>query len=193
MPIHAPGVRRGSKLHLVKRDVVAVLQLTAMVDLFTVLVVFLLQNYAVTDQILPLSDDLALPQAQAIKELKPSHVVIFSNGEITLNTENLGSLEEGTSSQKWVYTPLKERMIELIRTSQAGTDNFLLAQLKKIKEATNEEEEKITEKAPFRVTIQADENTEFVYIKRIMFTLAEAGIKEMNFAVIQKPKLATEG
>jgi hypothetical protein len=56
MPIHPPGERfRYSRLlrkKKGKRDVAAVLQLTAMVDMFTVLVVFLLQNYNVTGQVL---------------------------------------------------------------------------------------------------------------------------------------------
>ena len=188
MPIHVPGIRKGSYVKGAKRDVVAVLQLTAMVDMFTVLVVFLLQNYAVTDQILPLSERLALPQASSVKELKPSHVVILSEGNITLNTEDLGSLASETSTDKWVFEPLKTRMIALIKQSAEGREAFLISQLKKLKD-TPEDEDK-AKKAPFRVTIQADEETQFVLIKRIMFTLTEAGIKEMNFAVVKKPDIS---
>ena len=72
MPIHVPGKRARGRQKVVgrKRNVVAVLQLTAMVDMFTVLVVFLLQNYASTNQILPITDQIALPKAAAVKELK---------------------------------------------------------------------------------------------------------------------------
>lgn len=50
MPIHVPGHRNrsGRQKKPVKRNAVAVLSLTAMVDMFTVLTVFLLQNYAST-------------------------------------------------------------------------------------------------------------------------------------------------
>ena len=49
MPIHPPGQRYRYNKHMMKgqgtkRDVAAVLQLTAMVDMFTVLAIFLLQN-----------------------------------------------------------------------------------------------------------------------------------------------------
>ena len=73
MPIHVPGVRnrRNGHSQASKRDVVAVLQLTAMVDMFTVLVVFLLQNYASTNQILPISDRVSLPKATSTAQLIP--------------------------------------------------------------------------------------------------------------------------
>ena len=165
----------------------AVLQLTAMVDMFTVLVVFLLQNYAVTDQILPISEEISLPQATQVKELKPSYVVTYSDGNIVLNSKNLGSLSEKTSQSNWVFLPLKEAIEELIeRTNQEGAvSNFLLAQLRRVN--TDDKDEDFVTKTPFRVTIQADEDDDFLSIKKIMFTLTEAGIKEMNFAVIKSP------
>ena len=187
MAIYAPGIRKGKKLSQTKRDVVAVLQLTAMVDMFTVLVVFLLQNYAATDQILPVSEQIILPQAKKVRELKPSHVVILSKGEVQLNESNLGLLSEGTSKEEWVFMPLKDKMVELLQRAEEGGDNFLIAQLKKMN--LEEKDEDYIRKTPFRVTIQADESTDFVEIKKIMFTLTTAGVKEMNFAVIKAPDL----
>ena len=185
MPIYAPGIRKGRHVKSSKRDVVAVLQLTAMVDMFTVLVVFLLQNYASTDQILPISDKISLPQAKEVKTLKPSHVVILSDGEVTLNEDNLGLLNEQTSEKDWIFPPLKQKMEELLRLAQSGGNSFLLAQLRRVQEG--EEGEGIRKNAPFRVTIQADEKTDFLAVKKIMYTLTDAGVKEMNFAVIKTP------
>ena len=193
MPIYAPGIRkRGRHVQSAKRDVVAVLQLTAMVDMFTVLVVFLLQNYAVTNQILPISEKIALPQAKEVRELKPSHVVVISDGIISLNEDTLGSLSEQTSDTDWVFPPLKERMEELLRISREGGSNFLLAQFKRMS-AKEEDEEGIIKSAPFRVTIQADENAKFLELKKIMYTLTDAGVREMNFAVIKTPDINFEG
>ena len=82
MPIHPPGERYRYSHHLkkkkTKREVAAVLQLTAMVDMFTVLVVFLLQNYNVTGQVLYIPKEVVLPKAQQIKELQPAVVVTIS-------------------------------------------------------------------------------------------------------------------
>jgi len=186
MAIYAPGIRKGKYVVHTKRDVIAVLQLTAMVDLFTVLVVFLLQNYAVTDQILPIAEEIILPQAKEVRELKPSHVVILSKGEVQLNQEALGSLSSHTSKDQWVFQPLKEKIIKVLADSQAGVDNFLITQLKKMN--LQDKDEDYVKKTPFRVTIQAAESTEFLEIKKIMYTLTEAGVKEMNFAVIKTPE-----
>ena len=186
MPIYAPGIRKGRHISAVKRDIVAVLQLTAMVDMFTVLVVFLLQNYAVTDQILPISEKIALPQAKEVKTLRPSHVVILSNGVVTLNENVLGPLSAQTSQEQWVFPPLKDKMMELLAQAEAGGGNFLLAQLKRAQK--DPEDADSAKKAPFRVTIQADEKTHFLDIKKIMYTLTDAGVREMNFAVIKSPE-----
>ena len=186
MPIYAPGIRKGHYVQNIKRDVVAVLQLTAMVDMFTVLVVFLLQNYASTDQILPIAEKIALPQAKEVKTLKPSHVVILSDGIVTLNEDVLGSLKDQTSDEQWVFPPLKRKITELLQIAQEGGSNFLLAQLKRVQE--DPEDEGLIKEALFRVTIQADEKTNFLEIKKIMYTLTDAGVKEMNFAVIKTPE-----
>ena len=190
MPVYAPGLRQGKRLKNTKRDVVAVLQLTAMVDMFTVLVVFLLQNYAVTDQILPVSEKIVLPKAEEVRELKPSHVVVLSEGRVILNTENLGALSEHTSDRQWIFNPLQERMTELIRKAKEGKSSFLSAQLARL---TGDKKDQTGKKAPLRVTIQADENTVFSDVKKVMFTLTSAGIEEMNFAVIKLPSHINSG
>ena len=190
MAIYVPGIRQGSRIKSFKRDVVAVLQLTAMVDMFTVLVVFLLQNYAVTNQILPISEEIDLPKAKEVRELKPSYVVILSNGVVTLNEDVLGELSEGTSDTDWTYLPLKEKMVELLTLAEQGGSNFLLAQLRQA--AKDPEDEGLVNKAPFRVTIQADLNTNFIDVKKIMYTLTDAGVQEMNFAVLKKVEALEE-
>ena len=184
MPIYAPGIRYGKRLKNTKRDVVAVLQLTAMVDMFTVLVVFLLQNYAVTDQILPISEKIALPKAEQVKDLRPSHTVLLSEGQVSLNTKSLGVLAEHTSAKQWVFGPLREQMSELIKQAEEGKNSFLASQIARLSPEKQEREKK----ASVRVTIQADENAVFSDIKKVMFTLTAAGIQEMNFAVIKLPK-----
>ena len=186
MAIYAPGIRRGkNKLANSKRDVVAVLQLTAMVDMFTVLVVFLLQNYATTNQILPLSDQIALPQAEQVKELRPSYVVVLDKGEVSFNEEKLGILNEGTSNTSWVFAPLKDKMVEALKIAAEADKNVIIDQLKKMN-LNPEDDETLERNTGFRVTIQADETVDFLDIKKLMYTLTEAGIKEMNFAVVKK-------
>ena len=99
----------------------------------------------------------------------------------------MGSLSEQTSETEWVFPPLQQKMEELLQISQEGGSNFLLAQLKKMN--ANQEDENVVKQAPFRVTIQADENAHFLEVKKIMYTLTSAGVREMNFAVIKTPDI----
>ena len=181
MPIHVPGVRdrRNGHSKASKRDVVAVLQLTAMVDMFTVLVVFLLQNYASTNQILPISDRVSLPKATSTAQLIPSLVVTLSKEKLTFNGNDVADFEDVVSSQEWMIEALKEKVAEEIevRSRKSEKDRVVTKQDGSSKIFPYE-----------KMTLQADENIDFLTIKKVMFTLTEAGVKEINFAVIQIKK-----
>src|SRR5690606_13494968 len=115
MPIHVPGKRsRRGRPQSTKRSAVAVLQLTAMVDLFTVMVVCLLQNYASTQQILPLPDAVDLPAAMTVKELKPANVVILDEQEVRLNTTRIIDFRTVKEQEDWTIEPLKAAVEQMI-------------------------------------------------------------------------------
>ena len=177
MPIHVPGARdrRNRKTHASKREVVAVLQLTAMVDMFTVLVVFLLQNYASTNQILPISDHVALPKATSTAQLTPSLVVVLSKTNLSFNGNDVVSFQELKNSDEWMIEPLKEQVSAAIDKIKQKDENKL----------ANPAEGGVKIQPFEKLTLQADESIDFLTIKKVMFTVTEAGIKEINFAVIQ--------
>ncbi|MDE0119687.1 MAG: biopolymer transporter ExbD [Bdellovibrionales bacterium] len=177
MPIYVPGKRwKGRQKALgAKRNVVAVLQLTAMVDMFTVLVVFLLQNYASTNQILPISDQIALPQAATVKELKPSFVVMLSKDSLSFNKEQVGTYNEVKNNKDWLIVSLLDSVKEAI-------------------EILNQEDKSVSKKdgsggdvvpLQYKMTLQADKDIDFLSIKKVLYTLTEAGVQEVNFAVIK--------
>lgn len=178
MAIYVPGKRFRGRQKIVggKRNVVAVLQLTAMVDMFTVLVVFLLQNYASTNQVLPISDQVALPKAAAVKELKPSFVVVLSKDSLSFNEKKVGTFQDVKSNKDWVIMSLLEPVREAI-------------------ERLNKENNRVVKKdesetpVQYKMTVQADKDIDFLSIKKVLYTLTEAGVQEVNFAVIKvKPE-----
>ena len=89
MAIFVPGLRdkHNRPKNNGKREVVAHLSLTAMVDMFTVLVVFLLQNY--NTQAIQIQQKVELPEAQAIKKLQPANVVVIGDREILVNDKKV--------------------------------------------------------------------------------------------------------
>lgn len=186
MPIHAPGERyRYNKLlkkKKGKREVAAVLQLTAMVDMFTVLVVFLLQNYNVTGQVLYIPKEVVLPKAQQIKELQPAVVVTISSKEVLLDKTSMISAEQLKSQESWMIDSLHKALITALAKAK---DDYELSLQKKLQTAVGTargEEDK--DPTPWnKVTIQADKGIDFLTVKKVMYTVTEAGAGEINFAV----------
>lgn len=185
MPIHTPGRRsRNGRMVSTKRSAVAVLSLTAMVDLFTVLVVFLLQNYATTGEILEIPEGVSLPQAMEVKDLKPANVVIVSKKEVKLNNQKILDFNSVKSQQDWMIEPLRLAVEDLIRKGEdekKEIGNRIQQAVKKIKDDQPEEIAKHR-----KMTVQADQDIDFLTLKKVMYTVTEAGVFEINFAVLKK-------
>ncbi len=167
-----------------KRGVVAMLSLTAMVDMFTVLVIFLLQNFSGEEQMLQLHPDLELPKATSIKDLKPAFVVTVSNKEILLDEKSMLPLAQVKTQEEWMIQPLLLSLQEGLKKSKADFDAKLQNKLRDaVQDAKGEEKDQ----SPTwnKITIQADKNTDLLTIKKVMFTITEAGAGEINFAVLK--------
>ncbi len=187
MPIHVPGKRkkRGKKGGG-KRSAVAPLNMTAMVDMFTVLCVFLLQNYATTNQVLPMPEKVDLPSAQAVKELSPSNVVLIATDGIMLNNVKIADFAAVKQQTEWEIKPLMEMLKKTVESGEQkkrSVGNQLRAAVNDAKQV-----QKVTEIEEFRkITVQADKMVDFLTVKKVMFSVTEAGMQEINFAVIKKP------
>jgi biopolymer transport protein ExbD len=186
MPIHAPGERfRYSRIlsrKKGKREVVAILSLTAMVDMFTVLVVFLLQNYNVTGQVLYIPKEVTLPKAEKIKELKPAVVVTISNKEILLDKTPIISYQALSQQEAWMIQDLEKGIKLALDKARGDYERSLQTKLQNAVDAARGEEEK--DLKPWnKVTIQADKGIDFLTVKKVMYTVTEAGAGEINFAV----------
>lgn len=186
MPIHPPGERYRYNKHMKKkkgkRETAAVLQLTAMVDMFTVLVVFLLQNYNVTGQVIYIPKEVVLPKAESTKELKPAVVVTISDKEVLLDKTAMISGDDLKAQENWMIEPLHKGVIEAIKVAKEEYERSLQKKLQTAVEAARGEAEK--DPTPWnKVTIQADKGIDFLTVKKVMYTITEAGAGEINFAV----------
>lgn len=189
MPIHVPG--RRDRHHRTKkpgkRKVVAVLQLTAMVDMFTVMVVFLLQNYATTGEVISIPKEVRLPTAHEVKELKPSNVIVVSSEGVLLNSVRLAGFREVKEQEDWMITNLRNGIERMIMTAE-NNEKTLGNRLKEAVSQARGNEPNADETPRYRkITIQADKEIDFLTVKKVMFTATEAGIAEINFAVIKRP------
>ena len=168
-----------------KRDVVALLSLTAMVDMFTVLAIFLLQNYDVKDFIVYTPKEVVLPRAQSIKELKPAFVVTISSKEVLLDKTPIMTFQQVQSQAEWMLKPLYDSLVAgLQRTKQENEAKSKAQLLNVVDPQTNKDLE--DPNAWRKITIQADKGIDFLTVKKIMYTVSEAGAGEINFAVTKK-------
>lgn len=190
MPIYIPGARdaRGNRKKSTKRNAVAVLSLTAMVDLFTVLAVFLIQNYATTGEVIHISEGVKLPEATETKELKPSNIISISKRDVKLNDRVISDFITVKEQKEWIIADLKRSLEHII---VMGEDEKLSLR-NRIKAAIHKDEDDKGEESDVdrfrKITIQADKDIDFLSVKKVMYTVTEAGIYEINFAVIKKPK-----
>jgi len=192
MAIYRPGQRfryskllsRGSN----KRGVVVTLSLTAMVDMFTVLVIFLLQNYNATGEVLFLPKEVSLPKAEKVKELKPAVVVTVSNQSIFVDKKPVVSYEDVHLNPDWMIEPVKievQKMIELARTK---FESKLNSRLQKVMRSGDIELKPNEIPDWKKVTVQADKGIDFKTIKKVLYTVTEAGAGEINFAVTKESR-----
>lgn len=187
MPIHVPGKRdRKGRLKSAARTAVATLSLTAMVDMFTVLVVFLLMNYQSTGEVLPMKENVDLPEASATNDLEPSSVVVLGPEGAEVNGVIVETLDEIKASQDWILPKLRDELAKQIEMDRRDKENSLS---KKIQSAVQEAQTPNALKAPqvVKITIQADRKTEILNLKKVMYTITEAGGEAINFAVLKIP------
>lgn len=167
---------------------VAVLSLTAMVDMFTVLAVFLLQNFQVEE--IEFKDNIEMPEAQAVKKLLKSRVVSVSKDDIIVDKYRVALMKDVQAQDSWMIDDLYTKTQELIEEARTKVRAELGV---RIREAMMDDEratqiEQELEKEVTRITVQADKEIDFLSLKKVLFTITEAGAAEINFAVFERKK-----
>lgn len=144
---------------------VAGLSLVSLMDVFTILVFFLLTNSS-SNEVLSNPKEIALPDS--VVESKPREtIVIFVSAEvILLQGDPILKTAEALLSKKEIMPVLREKLVELKKTAIGVNE----------KTATDGKE----------VTLLADKKIPFKLLKRIMSTCTSAGFGKISLAVIQK-------
>lgn len=139
----------------------------ALMDVFTVLVFFLLVNSA--DAVDPLQGDtITLPESTADQPPRDAVVVIVTPEAVFLQgIEVVGSATALTSPSS-ATTPLGQA-------------------LRALSEQTTMNEHEMLDSAPGEVTIMADKRIQFALLKKVMTICARAGFEQITLSVLQKP------
>ena len=192
MPIYPPGKRSRKNKGLPRgRGIWGSLSLTPMVDMFTILVIFLLQNYNATGEVLYIPKDVQLPKASQIKELKPAHVVIVTSTDVILDKQTVAKMEQIKKQTDWMISSLRDSLRDALRQDEIVAKQAVSQKLSNVLPgAMRPSATPVPEESRRKVTVQADKSIDFLTMKKIMFTVTEAGASEINFAVLKKEQQA---
>lgn len=175
-PAFSPiGRLRKSPFKAGKKGLLMPLNLTAMVDMFTVIVIFLLQSFSASGEIMFIQKNIKLPQAIKAEPLvERGPVVTLFENSVILEGEELAKLDELDDEEQHVEA-LKER-------------------LEKIRER---EEERVgrdmTKPFEGHLIIQADARTDFELVRKTIASVNMAGWTHLQFATMDKAKPKAEG
>ena len=144
------------------------LRLTSMMDILTVLLLFLLKSFVVEGQVVSPPAGLELPESSAEVKPEESLVIAIFDGAIMVGEDRVVTIEQSMASDDLFIQPLGDRLQEMA----AQTDE--IARLR-------EDETQEVRKA----TIQGDREIEFQILERVMYTLSESGYEDISLAVLQ--------
>lgn len=149
-----------------RSNVIADLNVTPMVDMLTMLVIFLLLTFSASGEILTISKDITLPKAFNAVELERAPIIAISKAKIAFEGQFVmdAGLITNEAFADFVLPPLKERL-------ERNRDQWKLAHPDKTFDAN--------------IIIQSDNSVNFVVLKMIMMTCAQAEYTSMNFAVMR--------
>ena len=143
-------------------------QLTSLIDLMTVIVIYLVQSFSSEGQIITVSKDLTLPESSARKPPVLNVNIVVTGKYVMAEDVKVADVDEVLS-----------------------TDDMVIPQLYNWLGTRREMTEKIgrySTKTKFKgdVTIQGDKRIRFRLLKKIMYTCGQQGFNNFNLAVQAK-------
>ena len=159
-----------------KRSVYAALNLTPMIDMFTMIVIFLLMTFSASGEIIMIQKDLKLPDATQFSQLEQAKVIAITSpegdprgGVVTLDGREVATVRELAESESpdWKIPRLAEGLEE-------SKHNCKLLH-----------PDDADQMCSF-VIVQCDKKIEFKVLKKIMYSAGLAGFSNVNFAIKEK-------
>lgn len=139
----------------------ASVNLISMMDILTVLLLFLLKSYSAGGEVMVPQPGVRLPESTAEAMPRASLVVSIDGDAIKLGAEKVASVAEVAASAEAGIPSLAERLPAPSPAAEgaAGAN---------------------------AVTIQGDRDIEYALLRKVMFTLSQGGYGNVSLAVLRK-------
>jgi len=141
------------------------MNITALMDIFTILVFFLLVNSATTE-VLETPKQITLPASVVEQKPRETIVIFISENDVTVQGESVVRTNDILKAETQNIDAIGRRLDELSE-NVIGLSTQTIAQSKE-------------------VTILADREVPFAVIKRVMSTCTSRGYTKISLAVLQK-------
>lgn len=147
------------------RRKISKMDLTSLMDVFTILVFFLLINSG-SIEVLDSPKELSLPESRVETKPRETVVIFISPTEVLVQGQLVATVDEILEDRKSVLDPIAARLAQL-KENVIGTNTLTVSTIKE-------------------VTILADRSVPFIVIKMIMSTCTGVGFENVSLAVTQK-------
>ncbi len=148
------------------------LNITSMMDMFTIILIFLLKSYSVSPVNITPNDNLSLPTSISKEEPEEGVSLLILKNKIVLNKDDVAPLVNGIISTDVL--------------DKSGRNIIPLANALKTAKGKTDRLEKLTDNYEFKGTIiiQADRTIPFKTLKKVLFTTGLSGFRDFKFVVM---------
>ena len=141
------------------------MNLTSLMDVFTILVLFLLVNSG-SVEILDAPKEVTLPESRVESKPRETVVIFISPEEVLVQGKLVARVEDIVNGEQDVLDPIHARLADL-KDNVIGTSTMTVAGSRE-------------------VTILADKSVPFMVVKTVMSTCTSQGYENVSLAVTQK-------
>lgn len=147
----------------------AKLGITSLMDIMTIILVFLLKSYSTDDINITPSDDLRLPVSSSVVPPKLAVNAVISKAAITVDGVKVVGLSAGTIGDEYkrgnLISPLFDKLKEKADEAKANAEKF--------------QDSAFTG----RLLLQIDRDLPFSVVREVMYTAGQAQFAEFKFVV----------
>jgi len=162
-------VRNSRRIKRMSRNrvkMVTKMNLTSLMDVFTILVFFLLVNSG-SVELVEAPKNVQLPESRVETKPRETVVIFVSPEDVLVQGQIVARVDDILEGQAGIFDSLTSRLAGL-KDSVIGPSTLSVA-------------------GSLEVTILADKSVPFVVIRRIMTTCTDEGYENVSLAVIEKP------
>ena len=136
-------------------------QMTSLIDILTLLLVFLIQSFNAEGTLITPSSDLVLPLSSSKKQPSPSIMLEVTRDGVVAEGKQLADNKSFAASADLLVTSVYDWLARKKNRSGVTADQK-------------------------RIIIQCDRDIEFNIVKRVMFTCSKAGFTDFSVLVIEE-------